>query len=93
MTDEWIRRPLTIANRLGMHARAASQLVRRASGFKSEIFVEKDAVRVNAKSIMGLLMLGALQGSRVLLTARGEDAPAAVEEIARLVEEEKFNES
>jgi phosphocarrier protein len=93
MTDEWVLRTLTIANRLGMHARAASQLVRKASAYKAEIFVEKDSVRVNAKSIMGLLMLGALQGSRIVISARGVDAPAAVEEIARLVEEERFNES
>ena len=85
MTDEWVLRTLTIANRLGMHARAASQLVRKASAYKAEIFVEKDSVRVNAKSIMGLLMLAAPVGSLLRVTVSGSDAAEAMQAIGALI--------
>lgn len=86
-----IRKTLTIGNKLGLHARAAGALVRLSNTFRSEITIEKDGKRANAKSIMGLLMLAAAPGSRVEVVVQGEDekeALAAVEDLVR----RKFNE-
>jgi phosphocarrier protein HPr len=66
-----IKRSLEIRNSLGLHARAAGALVRLSSTFQSEITVEKDGIKANSKSIMGLLMLAAAAGSTILVTARG----------------------
>ncbi len=73
-----------VRNTLGLHARAAGALVRVAASFSSQVMVEKDGTKVNAKSIMGLLLLAASQGSLVTVTADGEDegeALAAVEDL------------
>lgn len=80
-----IARKLTITNRLGLHARAAGTLVRLAGTFRSELRVEKDGTCVNAKSIMGLLMLAAAQGSVVTVTAEGEDESEALDAVEDLV--------
>jgi phosphocarrier protein len=74
-----------IQNRLGLHARAAAQFVKLAASFTAEITVEADTRRVNGKSIMGLLMLAAAQGTRLRLKAAGPDAPAALAALAALV--------
>jgi phosphotransferase system HPr (HPr) family protein len=87
-----ISRRVTIRNKLGLHARAASLLVRLASGFGAEITLELGGTRANAKSIMGILMLAAGQGSDLLLTAAGDDAAQAVAALVTLIEEETFNE-
>ncbi len=71
---------------MGLHARAANMIVQIANRYRSEITLEKDGVVANGKSIMGLLMLAAGKGTRVLVRATGEDAEEAVEEIAKLVE-------
>lgn len=86
-----VSRELTIVNRLGMHARPAAMFVKAASRYKSEIWVEKDGDQINGKSIMGLMMLAAGPGSKLLVTAEGPDAAEAVEELARIVAS-KFNE-
>lgn len=80
-----IQREATIVNSLGMHARPAAQLVRLASGFASEVEVEKDGVAVNAKSIMGVMMLAAECGSSVMVRATGADEEQAVAAIAKLI--------
>src|SRR2546421_921622 len=92
-SDEIIRvtKELVVTNKLGIHARPAALFVRTASKFECDIFVEKDGERVNGKSIMGLMMLAAGPGSKLLLIAEGEDAPRAVIELEALVKE-KFNE-
>jgi phosphocarrier protein len=74
-----------IVNKLGLHARAAAQLVQTANRFKSDVTVEKDELEVNGKSIMGLLMLAAPQGSSVKVTVAGEDSDAAMETIGKLI--------
>ncbi|MEX2526081.1 MAG: HPr family phosphocarrier protein [Gemmatimonadota bacterium] len=74
-----------IVNRAGLHARPASALVRLAQNFHSEIRLEKDGLEVNGKSIMGVLMLAAEQGSRLTIRGEGEDAPHAVAALAELV--------
>jgi len=81
-----IERELTICNRLGLHARAAAQFVKLASQYAADIQVGLDGVEVNGKSIMGLMMLAAGQGSRIRLRADGPDEQEAVAAIARLVE-------
>ena len=78
-------RDVEIVNRAGMHARPAAEFVKLAGSFASRITVEKDGLEVNGKSIMGVLMLAAEQGSTVRVTAHGEDAPDAVEALAELV--------
>ncbi|MFB3816786.1 MAG: HPr family phosphocarrier protein [Candidatus Methylomirabilales bacterium] len=76
---------LQIQNRLGLHARAAAQFVRTAAAFKADITVEAGGRKVNGKSIMGLLMLAAAQGTRLTLRAAGGDGPAALAALAALV--------
>jgi phosphocarrier protein HPr len=78
-------REFEIPNRLGLHARAAAKLVRMANGFVSEIFVAKDGVEVNGKSIMGVLMLAAPKDTRILIRADGPDAEAALAAIGELI--------
>jgi phosphocarrier protein HPr len=81
-----VARRLEIKNRLGMHARAAALLVETVRQFDAEITVSKDDQTVNGKSILGLMMLAAGQGSLIEVAADGPDAPAAIEAIAALVE-------
>ena len=74
-----------ISNRLGLHARAAARFVQLANRFKSQITVATDQLRVNGKSILGLLTLAARQGSTLQLAADGEDAEQALLELRTLV--------
>jgi len=76
---------LELINRLGLHARAASKLVQTASGFESQVWLSFQGKRVNAKSIMGVLLLAAPCGSRLTLEVDGPDQDAAGEAIAGLV--------
>lgn len=80
-----IARKLKIINKLGLHARAAAKLVGCASRYISEIHVEKNNQRVNGKSIMGVMMLAASQGSELKFEVHGEDENEAIEAIASLV--------
>jgi len=82
---------ITISNKLGLHARAAAKLTQLAGQFASEIFIARDSRRVNAKSIMGVMMLAAGQGVTVRVDATGSDADAALAEIAALFAD-KFGE-
>ncbi len=79
-------RIVTIRNRAGMHARPAALLVKTASAFSSQIFIEKDGERVNGKSIMGVITLGATYQSQLKLIADGPDELAALDAIERLFE-------
>ena len=85
-------RTLEIVNKLGLHARAAAKLTQVAAGFHSEIWLSRSGRRVNAKSIMGVMMLAAGQGTSVLVEAKGDDAEDALNAIAKLVAE-RFGES
>jgi phosphocarrier protein len=80
-------REVTIVNQLGMHARPAAQVVRTASAFAAEVEIVREGMAVNAKSIMGVMMLAAECGSSVVLRAKGADEAAAVEALAKLVAE------
>ena len=74
-----------IVNRLGLHARAAAQLVQTANRFLSDVMIEKDGNEVNGKSIMGILMLAAPQGSTIRVSVSGEDAEEAMKVIGTLI--------
>ena len=75
-----------ILNEVGIHARPAALLVQIASQFQSEIWIEKDGMRVNGKSIMGVLMLAAEHGSQLIFIADGPDAEEAVKALIKEVE-------
>jgi phosphocarrier protein len=80
-----------IVNKLGLHARAAAKLTHLAGGYQCEIWISRSGRRVNAKSIMGVMMLAAGQGTSVLIEAEGDDAEQAVAALAKLIAE-KFGE-
>jgi len=80
-----ISREATIVNSLGLHARPAAQIVRLASTFKSEIQIARDDLSVNGKSILGVMMLAAECGSRILVHADGTDEELAVDALIKLV--------
>ncbi len=80
------RASLQIVNVYGLHARPAAEFVKLANRFRSEIWVVKDHLEVNGKSIMGVMMLAAEKGSTITITARGEDAEEAIRELAVLVQ-------
>jgi phosphocarrier protein len=90
--SDWIRRTVTIRNRLGLHARAASLLVRLTGQFTADVYLEKDGIRANAKSIMGILMMAAPKDTVIQVQARGADAEKAMAEVVKLIEVDKFNE-
>ena len=79
-------RTFVIVNALGLHARAAAQLVQIANRFRCEIHVEKDGANVNGKSIMGVLTLAAAKGSSITVSCEGEDAESALEALAKVIE-------
>ncbi len=81
-----VERSVQIVNRMGFHARPAAEFVKLAGQFTSEIWVKKDDLDVNGKSIMGVLMLAAEQGTRLVIRAEGADAEAALDALASLVD-------
>ena len=80
-----IRSRITIVNTLGLHARASAKLTQAASAFKSEVFLARNGRRVNAKSIMGVMMLAAARGSTVNIEIEGEDEERAMETLTALI--------
>ena len=85
------RAEVQIINKLGLHARASAKLTQLASGFDSEVWMEKGCRRVNAKSIMGVMMLAAGKGSTVVVETIGADEEPALNSILKLIED-KFGE-
>lgn len=86
-----IKISITISNKLGLHARASAKLTKLASSFASDIYLTRNDRRVNAKSIMGVMMLAAGLGSQVELEATGVDEQAALEALTGLIDD-KFGE-
>ena len=76
-----------IVNKLGLHARASAKLTQVASGFAAEVWLSRNGRRVNAKSIMGVMMLAAGKGSRLTIEAEGADAEAALAALLQLIAE------
>ena len=80
-----LERPVTIINKLGLHARAAAKLVTTASSFSSSIELQKDGQKVNGKSIMGVMMLAASRGTELVIITSGSDEQAAADELEALI--------
>ena len=78
---------ITIPNKLGLHARAAAKLVKLAAQYSSEVFLEKDDNHINGKSIMGVMMLAASQGSIITLITDGEDEEDALQALSKLIDD------
>jgi phosphocarrier protein HPr len=83
--SERIQKEVTILNKLGLHARPAAMFVRVANKHRADIWVDKDGEQVNGKSIMGLMMLAAGQGTKLTLSAEGADAEKAMQELEVLI--------
>jgi len=81
------QRPVTIINKLGLHARAAAKFVTVASSFSSEIDIAKDGQKVNGKSIMGVMMLAASRGTELIILVNGSDETEAADSLESLVAE------
>ena len=86
-----LKKDFIIQNKVGLHARPAALFVQTAKKFKSSITVEKDGNKVNAKSILGVLSLGAEKGAHIIIEAKGEDEKKAMQEFEELIEN-KFGE-
>jgi phosphocarrier protein HPr len=80
-----IKKTATIVNKLGLHARPAAQLVSTASGFASEVFYTKEDLRVNGKSIMGVMMLAAEKGTQLIVEVDGPDEEQAMEALLNVI--------
>jgi len=80
-----VERTVRVVNKLGLHARPAAEFVKVASRFQSEIWVGRDDMRVNAKSVLGVMTLAAERGTELFLRADGDDAEAAVSALEALV--------
>jgi len=81
-----VQKTLTIKNQLGLHARSAAMIVRALEGCRSQVSLERDGVRVDARSLLDILTLGCPKDSRIVVRADGDDAREAVESIERLVD-------
>jgi len=79
------RKEIEIINKLGLHARASAKLTQTASRFQSEVWMERNGRRVNAKSIMGVMMLAAAKGATVIVDTEGADADEAMQAIDALI--------
>ena len=90
--SEVVRREVTIINKLGLHARAAAKLVTLASGFEADVRIRREDREVDAKSIMGVMMLAAGKGTQLEVIAAGPDAQVAADRLQALVME-RFGES
>jgi phosphocarrier protein HPr len=86
-----VQQEVTIQNRLGLHARACTVFVKEAAKFAAHIYVERDGLEVNGKSILGVMMLAAEMGARITLKADGKDETEALEAMVRVVNN-KFGE-
>ena len=86
-----IKSTITISNKLGLHARASAKLTKLAGSFRSDIFMSRNGRRVNAKSIMGVMMLAAGLGTEIEIEVNGDDEQAALSAITALIND-KFGE-
>ena len=77
---------VTVQNSVGLHARPATFFIQRANEFKSSVWVEKDERRVNAKSLLGVLSLGIVKGTKISIIADGNDEEEAVKTLIELIE-------
>ena len=84
-----LKKKVVVKNKQGLHARPAALFVQIANKFDSRITLRRDEEEVNGKSIMGILMLGAEHGTAIILEVEGDDAPAALEELEKMLTSEE----
>lgn len=82
-----LKRRVVVQNEVGLHARPAKNLVSELNNYRSDVFIEKDGYRVNAKSIIGVLTLAAVKGTVLMVIAEGEDAKEALDVVERMFEQ------
>ena len=87
-----IQQDIVISNKLGLHARASAKLTQTASRFDSEVWISRNGRRVNAKSIMGVMMLAAARGSTLILECIGDDEQQLLDELVILFENKFYEE-
>jgi phosphocarrier protein len=83
-----VEQTLTVGNELGLHARVATMMVQAMRNYSSKVTLSKDGVEVDARSVLGLLLLAATPGSEILVRAEGPDSKQAIETIGRLIQDE-----
>ena len=87
-----IQQEVEVVNSLGLHARPAAWFVKIATPFASSVFIEKDGVRINGKSIMGVMMLAAEKGSRLTIIADGPDENEVIQKLVELFRNKFYEE-
>ena len=87
-TSIMVEQTLTVGNELGLHARVATMMVQAMRNYSSKVTLSKDGVEVDARSVLGLLLLAATPGSEILVRAEGPDSKQAIETIGRLIQDE-----
>ncbi|MGC9113002.1 HPr family phosphocarrier protein [Acidilobus sp.] len=88
----YLKETVVLENKDGLHARPAALLVQEASKYKSEIYISKDGIKANAKSIIEVMSLGAEQGSKIEIEVNGDDAKEAMEHLLDLIRNKKLAE-
>ncbi|MBI4963409.1 MAG: HPr family phosphocarrier protein [Desulfomonile tiedjei] len=91
LEEKIIEETLTVGNQLGLHARVATMIVQTMRNYASKVTLGKDGVEVDARSVLGLLLLAATPGSEIVVRAQGPDSRQALEEIGRLIQNEEFD--
>lgn len=86
---EFLEKTLTVNNQLGLHARVATMMVQTMRNYQSSVTIAKDGMEVDARSVLGLLLLAATAGSEIIVRAHGPDCRQAIEEISRLIQDEE----
>ena len=83
-----LERILTVTNKLGIHARVATMMVQTMKKYTAQVTLVKDGLEVDARSVLGLLLLAATPGSEILVKAQGDDCQEAIQEISKLIQDE-----
>ncbi len=90
---EIVEKTLTVGNRLGLHARVATMMVQTMRNYSCQVTLVKDGVEVDARSVLGLLLLAASPGSEIVVRAQGLDSMQAINEISRIIQDEESEEN
>jgi len=91
--EEMVEKTLTVGNKLGLHARVATMMVQTMRNYSCQVTLVKDGVEVDARSVLGLLLLAASPGSEILVRAQGLDSMEAINEISRIIQDEESEEN
>lgn len=91
--EQIVEKTLTVGNRLGLHARVATMMVQTMRNYSCQVTLVKDGVEVDARSVLGLLLLAASPGSEILVRAQGLDCTEAINEISRIIQDEESEEN